>query len=144
MRTSLLALTVIAACSSPLKFYEGEKRPSGEIVQLKMKEILIHSVDGKEVGDDAQIDRKTIQILPGEHTVRIEWSYQSSTDQSLPMDPSGPRQASGARGERESLGTRYKRYYKDVRIVAKPGSVYVASWFDVPGEADRQPDLRKR
>jgi hypothetical protein len=144
MRIPLLALTVLAACSSPLKFYPGEKRSSGEIVQLKMKEILIHSVDGKEVGDDAQIDRKTIHILPGEHTVRIEWSLQSATDQGLPMDPSGPVRASGARGERDTLATRYKRYYRDIRIVAKAGEVYEATWVDVQGKADREPGLRKR
>ena len=141
---TLLALGLVAACSSPLKFYDGEKRPADQVVRLKMKEILIHSVDGRDVGDDAQIDRKTIEVLPGEHTVRLEWSYRSSTDESLPMTPSGPRQASGARDERESLATRARRYYKDVRIVAEAGSVWVATWVDVSDSADRVPDLKKR
>ena len=82
---------------------------------------------------------QTLEVLPGERTVRLEWSYRRSPSDVL---PGYPQTARADRVEREGVVRRYKRYYKDVKIKIRPGATYEAVWLPVEGQEERVPGIR--
>lgn len=133
-------LLVTAACKSPVRLYDGPAQDRSAVVWIKPTELQIHSVDGRKVDLEAQIDRDPVEVLPGPRTVRVEWAYHSTSAPGLPIYPSTNRTV---RQQREGLVERSRRYYKDIRIDAKPGETYEAVWLPVEGQEQREPGLRK-
>ena len=132
---------LLAACgATPYRMYDGEARPREQVGWIKPAEVMIHSVDGRKVDAEAQLDRDPIEILPGERTVRLEWTYRKSPSDVLPGYPQTNR---AGRVEREGVMKRYKHYYKDVKILIKPGETYEAVWLAVEGQEEREPGIRK-
>ena len=67
-RSSLLLLVAFAGCASSVQIYDGPSRPNSQVVRIKANEFTIKSVDGKPVEAWA-----TVEMLPGQHEIRVEW-----------------------------------------------------------------------
>lgn len=141
MRIGWLMVLLLAGCgTTPYRMYDGEPRPRAQVGWIKPEELMVRSVDGRKVDPEAQLDRDPIEVLPGERTVRLEWTYRRNTGHVLPGYPQTNR---SYRVEREGVMKRYKHYYKDVKILIKPGETYEAVWLPVEGQEEREPGLRK-
>lgn len=69
LRIAILALTclLISACSTAYHLYGGPRRTSSEVALLKVRDVMVHSIDAIEL-PFGQRDGDFV-VLPGEHKV---------------------------------------------------------------------------
>ena len=139
MRTIPLTVCLLAACSAPLRLYEGPPREA--VAHLHPDKLLIHSVDGRKIDAKDSLDRRTLELLPGEHTVRIEWSGGggAATDR-LVIGPRG--RAYGPK--RVGVVEQSRRYFAEIVFVAEAGQAYKGIWIARDDGSGRQPAITNR
>ena len=140
---SLLLFTALAGCAAPVRLYDGPAREARAVAHIRPHDIMIHSVDGTELDPDARVERRMIEVLPGERVVRVEWSRAPSAPTHL---RSHPRAGAGHYGAtRTGVLDRVRRYYAVIEFTANAGHVYEGVWVvpeGAPEGSARQPALR--
>jgi len=117
---------LLAACASPVRLYDGPPRDASEVARVYPDEVMVFAVDGVELERDAKVNKRTLELLPGEHTIRTEWSGGATASERLLVAPRGrgayvsPRRVGileGARG-----------YYAEFVFTAEAGREYEGQW----------------
>ena len=135
-RSSLLLLAAFAGCASSVQIYDGPSRSNSQVVRIKANEFTIKSVDGKPVEAWA-----TVEMLPGQHEIRVEWKGGASPGvvEGRFMAPRGSAYYRGP--SRTGVMRRYDRYFAVIPFEGKAGQVYETEWVE-QGEAQQVPALK--
>ena len=135
-RSSLLLALFIGGCASQVQLYDGPSRPNREVVRIKAHQFTIKSVDGKPVEAWA-----TVEMLPGKHEIRVEWSGGAQPRQ-VTKRFVAPRGRAHYRGpEKVGLLQRFQTYYAIIPVDGKGGQVYETEWVE-EGGAHQVPALK--
>ena len=141
--TYLLATALVgyAFVSCTERFQEGEMRVSTHKVHFSASEVETRtglSIDGTTVtpdwnktalesihlfeidADDAVAYGETIAITPSEDNATAHFEADFPTDMSIIVDPSDPEEDSGAKGPKETKGSRISPYRYAAIIAQKP------------------------
>ncbi len=137
VRNSLLLLALlVGGCASQVQLYDGPSRPNGEVVRIKAQHFTIKSVDGNPVEAWA-----TVEMLPGKHKIRVEWSGGAQPGQ-ITKRFLAPRGGAHYRGpEKVGIMQRFETYYAIIPVDGKGGQVYETEWVE-QGGAHQVPTLK--